>query len=472
MAARPEISVDETLPDEHARDAVASAPELSLPYLFVVLECDRPESGVARHSLSNVDRVALGRGAERSSVRSFEEQNRVLAVSIPDLRMSSRHASIVREGSDFVLHDLGSRNGTRVNRAVVGGPIVLADGDLIQTGHTLLRYRTAVSVPIGEPADVDLGREDAPKLLATIDPSLARRVATLQRVASTTTPILLLGETGTGKEVLARAIHELSERKGPFVAINCGAIPAPLVEAQLFGHVRGAYSGAQRDGLGLLRSTDGGTLLLDEIGDLPPAAQSALLRVLQEREVLPLGAVRTVPVDLRVIAATHKPLDKLVARDEFRSDLYARLAGYTFRLPALRERREDIGWMVAVHATERPLRLTPAAGRALVEYDWPLNVRELHSALDVAAAVADGGPIDLEHLPPAVVGRERQSKHAGMTRVSAEVLHERLIAALKRHRGNVSEVARELGKDRKQVQRWMQRFGVDAGSFRGGGRGE
>jgi transcriptional regulator with GAF, ATPase, and Fis domain len=214
--------------------------------------------------------------------------------------------------------------------------------------------------------------------------------------------VLLLGETGTGKELLARAIHRLSERKGPFVAVNCGALPMTLVEAQLFGHVRGAFSGAVADAPGLLRSSDGGTLLLDEVGDLPEPSQAALLRALQEREVMPVGGVRAIKTDLRVVAATHQPLEKLVAQGDFRKDFYARLAGYSFSLPPLRERREDIGLLVGAFARERPIRLTAAAGRALLRYPWPLNVRELHQALDVAATLAEGELIDVMDLPPAV----------------------------------------------------------------------
>jgi DNA-binding NtrC family response regulator len=461
-----QLCTDETLPDAHARRMVAKAPEVLAPHIFVALECDRPAAGVARHSLAATDRVVVGRDAMRSSTRSFEDRARTLTIGIPDPCMSSRHACIVRDGVHIAVLDLGSRNGTNVNGARVITSTRLVDGDFVQLGHTILRYRESVSVPVGEPADRDSADDDATSPLATIDPSLARRAAALGRVARTTAPVLVLGETGTGKEVLARALHRLSGRKGPLVAVNCGALPATLVEAQLFGHVRGSFSGAVGEALGLLRSADGGTLLLDEVGDLPEPAQAVLLRALQEHEVVPVGGVRAVKIDLRVVAATHRPIEELIARGEFRSDLFARLAGFTFRLPPLRARREDIGLMIAAYAIERSIRLTPAAGCALLRYDWPLNVRELHQALDVAAALADGAAIDLADLPPAVAQAESPSRGGRRETPSTEWLHQRVLAAFTRHQGNVTEVARELGKGRKQVQRWMKRFGIDARSFR------
>ncbi|MDP9000344.1 MAG: sigma 54-interacting transcriptional regulator [Myxococcota bacterium] len=468
MAARRNIeySSDETLTDGDGRLTIAAAPEVILPHLFVAIECDQPEAGVARYSLAHTDRVVVGRGAVRSSSRACDAGGRTLTISIADSCMSSKHVSIVRVGPDCTVEDLGSRNGTYLNGRVVGRS-ELSDGALIQMGHTILRYRVGVSVPVGEAADIDSVDDDGSSPLATIDPSLARRAAALGRVARSASPILILGETGTGKEVLARAIHRLSGRKGPFVAVNCGAIPATLVEAQLFGHVRGAFSGAVGDALGLIRSADGGTLLLDEIGDLPAPAQAALLRVLQEREVSPLGGVRTVKVDLRVVAATHRPIEALVASGTFRGDLFARIAGFTFRLPPLRQRRDDIGLMIAAFAKESPMRLMPAAAHALLRYDWPLNIRELRQALEVATALADPeGLIDLVNLPPAVADWTSRADSVAEESTYAGPLHARLVDSLRRHRGNVSEVAREFGKGRKQVQRWVKRLGIDVASLR------
>jgi DNA-binding NtrC family response regulator len=374
---------------------------------------------------------------------------------------------LIRQGSGFVVEDADSRNGTRVNGARVLAPVLLADGDLIEAGHVVLRYRSCVALPMRAPADVDSADESTGELLATVDPGLAHRIAMLVRVAKSGAPVLVTGETGTGKEVLARGIHRVSGRRGAFVGVNCGALAAALVESQLFGHVRGAFSGAVSDAAGLLRAADGGTLLLDEVGDLPAPAQAALLRALQEQEVVAVGGVRPTKIDLRVVAATHRPLEALVAQDDFRADLFARLAGFTFSIPPVRERREDIGLLIAAFAADRPLRFTLAAGRALLQYDWPLNVRELHHAITVAAALADGDWIDLVHLPPALAqGRASSASHSQRP-PAADPLREQLVASLVRHGGNVTEVALEFGKERVQVRRWMKRFGVDARSFRG-----
>ncbi len=214
------------------------------------------------------------------------------------------------------------------------------------------------------------------------------------------------------------------------------------------------------DAPGLLRSADGGTLFLDEIGDLPAPSQAALLRTLQECEVVPVGAVRPVRVDLRVVSATHRVLDDLVAHGDFRSDLYARLAGFTFRLPPLRDRRQDLGVLVAALVGKRARALRPDAGRALLRYDWPLNVRELRQALEAAIAMAEGEAIGVAHLPDDIAGS------ASASPLGADPVQEKLVASLTQHRGNVSQVARELGTARMQVQRWMRRFGIDPGSFR------
>jgi hypothetical protein len=453
---------DDTLTD---RGGQAAPPEIAVPILYVALQCARPEAGAARHSLANTDRVLIGRAADPMLRRDVEKGTRTLFIGIPDPHLSARHAHIDRVGDEFFAQDLGSRNGTRINGVRLDGRSAIADGDLVEVGHTLLLYRAAALVALGSAPDVALANDDGAMPLETLEPSLAQGATLLASVAKSTSPVLLLGETGTGKEVVARAVHRLSGRQGSFVAVNCGALPATLVEAQLFGHVRGAFSGALTNAPGLLRAADGGTLLLDEVGDLPEPSQAALLRVLQEREVLPVGAVQPIKVDLRVLAATHKPLTQLAAQSKFREDLLARLTGYSFTIPPLRERREDIGLMVAAFARERPLTLLPAAGRALLRYDWPHNVRELRHALGIAATLAKNGPIDLAHLPPAVARAPSRPPPPPASAV-AELERQRLIASLARHRGNVTEVARELGKARMQVQRWMKKYGLEGRLFR------
>jgi transcriptional regulator with GAF, ATPase, and Fis domain len=260
--------------------------------------------------------------------------------------------------------------------------------------------------------------------------------------------------------------------------VNCGAIPESLVEAQLFGHVKGAFSGAIRSEVGYLRAASGGTLFLDEIGDLPRPAQATFLRALQEGEVVPVGATSPIKVDLRIVAATHKPIHALAKTGEFRADLLARIAGLRVSLPPVRERRVDIGILLAgvlrEVAGERAALFTiaPDAAHLLLEHDWPLNVRELHRAVSVACALAanesHGGTIELarSHFRATF---DRMAEPAPTSEQFSEAdraLRRSLIQALDANDGNVSETARALGKARTQVNRWLDRFGVDPDSFR------
>jgi DNA-binding NtrC family response regulator len=285
--------------------------------------------------------------------------------------------------------------------------------------------------------------------------------------------MLVRGESGTGKEVVARAIHALSGRAGAFVAVNCGAIAATLVESELFGYKKGAFSSAHQDHPGLVRTSDGGTLFLDEIGDLPLGAQAALLRVLQESEVQPVGGVRPVPVDLRVVAATHRDLDTLVAQGNFRHDLLARLDGITLILPPLRERREDLPLLLAALlrklAPERPdVKFAADAAQALLEHDWPLNVRELEQALAGALALSKLGTIERAHLPRLL--REAPVERMVPRELSSDEERHKgeLALLLAQHHGNLSAVARAVGKGRTQVVRWLERYGLDASRYRVG----
>jgi transcriptional regulator with PAS, ATPase and Fis domain len=253
--------------------------------------------------------------------------------------------------------------------------------------------------------------------------------------------------------------------------VNCGAIPQNLVESELFGHRKGAFSGADRDHPGLVRASDRGTLFLDEIGDLPPAAQAAFLRVIQEGEVVPVGGTRPERLDLRVVAATHRDLEEMVRAGTFRRDLLARLSGVTLELPTLRDRPEDVPLLIATLlrklAPERPdLKLAPEAARLLLEHHWPLNVRELEQALAGALALSGVGTIEREHLPAAL--RDPPAE-AGPELTEEELRHrDQLIALLRQHRGNLSAVARVVGKGRTQVVRWVGRYRLDPAKYRSG----
>ncbi len=450
-----------------------SAHDVLQQQLVILFERARPLAGGARHSLANIDRVTIGRGERRAASRLMRDGRPTLLVSVPDDRMSASHALLERKNGGWSFVDCESTNGCRINRARVTAKM-LSDGDVLELGGTLFRYRDAVSTPVNAPGDVDAKALcDLPRAFGTLLPSLGRDLETLARVAKSDIAILLLGETGTGKEVLARAIHEQSRRTGAFVAVNCGALPGTLVESLLFGHKKGAFSGATQDEVGLVRAAEGGTLFLDEIGDLPSASQAALLRVLQEREVVPVGATRPVRVETRVVSATHRPLRALVDAGQFRHDLLARLSGFEFVLPPLRERIDDIGVLVAAllrslvaHCGPAP-RLSGSAAYALIDHGWPNNVRELAQRLEVSALLSTNGRIELTRTSE----ETELAKNPGSPplELSSEerALHAELLAQLVEHRGNVTHVGKAMGKARSQVQRWVRRFGIDTGKFRG-----
>jgi transcriptional regulator with PAS, ATPase and Fis domain len=446
-----------TLPDSDA-DADA-APG---PYLVLGIECARPAAGAARYSLAGIDEVWIGRGDERRVRRTA----RVLAVEVPDDALSVEHVRLLRDRASWVVHDAGSKNGTHVNGMRVARQ-ELQDGDVIEAARTFFVLRTGSGNVDPGDLSLDLGVGD----LTTLDPRLAAALATLQRIARADVPLLILGETGTGKEIAARAAHELSGRKGRYVAVNCGAIAPTLVESELFGYRRGAFSGATDDRLGLVRSADAGTLFLDEVAELGTEAQAAMLRVIQEREVVPVGGTSPLKVDLRVASATCQDLAALVALGRFRRDLHARLAAFILALPALRQRREDIGLLVVRLVARRtgrvPARLDRFAVRMLFQHDWPENIRELDQLL-AAALVLDDGVISAARIaqllaarrcPPAVPPGELEPRPQEIDRGA-------LLTLLQSHHGNVSHVADALGTSRSQVRRLAARLGLAPKQFR------
>jgi DNA-binding NtrC family response regulator len=449
------------------------------PQLVLAFECDRPTAGAARYDLGEIDEVVIGRGAERGARRDEDGGRRRLRVTVPGGWMSANHARLSRDGESWTLEDLGSTNGSFVNGKRVSSKAIL-DADVLELGHTIFLLRSAMLVPLAGPADEDLDPAKAahPSLL-TLVPSYAAKLDGLSRLAPATISLLLLGDTGTGKEVMARAIHALSGRTGSFVPVNCGALPDALVEGQLFGHVKGAFSGALRDEPGLVRASHGGTLFLDEVGDLRKESQAALLRVLQEREVLPVGGTRPLAVDLRVLAATHRPLKDLVAKGQFRADLFARLAGFVTMLPPVRQRQEDIGLLVAALLRGMPRvsieRFSPEVGRAFFLYPWPLNVREIQQCLTSAALLSTRGVVEKEHLPDSIASiltpEEKAGPVAGARAREAldeadERILEELTSQLAAHRGNVAGAARAMGKAPMQLHRWMRKFGIDPNKYR------
>jgi len=351
----------------------------------------------------------------------------------------------------------------------------------VRTHDHGLYYATAIpprgapgrpSLPGAQPSLPSPQASAALDALGADDPQMQRLILQAKRLANKPLNILVHGETGTGKEVLAKALHAASERRSkPFVAVNCAAIPESLIESELFGYTAGTFTGARSKGMrGLIAQSDGGTLFLDEIGDMPLHLQSRLLRVLSEREVMPLGAEKPIPVDLRVIAASHRDLRQLIAEQSFREDLYYRLCGATLYLPALRERR-DKGYLIARIAEEEARQLdmqaelTPATLALLLAFPWPGNVRQLRNVLRFALAMSENGFIDTDALPPEIleVTSDSQAETAPAAAVDTPGdEREILLDALRRNKWRITQVASDLGIARATVYRQMDRFGIIA----------
>jgi sigma-54 dependent transcriptional regulator, acetoin dehydrogenase operon transcriptional activator AcoR len=298
--------------------------------------------------------------------------------------------------------------------------------------------------------------------IAGEDEAMRNVLSRAAKLVNTQMGLLIHGETGTGKEHLTKALHHVSPRAGkPFIAVNCAALPEGLIESELFGHEAGAFTGARTKGKkGLVLEANGGTLFLDEIGDMPLGSQTRLLRVLAERELTPVGATRPTPVDIRVIAATHRDLVELIKCGKFREDLYFRLSGAVLKLPPLRDRL-DFDWLVGKMLDERRAQfghafaLSPAALARMRQYDWPGNIRELINALDYACAMAEGDLIQLDDLPERIVSGDQSER-----KMSGEA--EGLLMELRRNRWNVSQVARLRGVDRTTIHRQIRRHGLMA----------
>jgi DNA-binding NtrC family response regulator len=392
-----------------------------------------------------------------------------LGISLPRDRRASRLHATLHAGPTGTLRivDEASRNGTLVNGARVPEAL-LADGDVIAIGDSCLVVRA-----------VPQGTRDAPvPSMIGVSPAIRGSRAALVEAGPTTATVLLLADSGCGKEVAARALHELGRRGGPFVAVNCSAIPESLAESQFFGQVAGAFtSAAARPGL--FRAAHGGTLFLDEIGDLPLAIQPKLLRVLEERAVMPVGATAPVPVDARIVAATNRDLGAGIAEQRFRGDLYARLAQLEVRLPRLRDRREDVLLLLRHALGDGAWRLTPRLAEALLLHAWPFNVREVFAVaqqlriraagaelLDlplvadrIGPSMAPAGPAVPPPAPPADDTDGDDDGGPAPDRAGLEAL-------LRAHRGVVSDVARAVRRSRKQVYRWIASHGLDVRRYR------
>ncbi len=347
----------------------------------------------------------------------------------------------------------------------------------------LLRLVESIAQRRQEQRDGDAGADafsDVDEIVGQ-SPGIARLRSEIGVIALSEAPVLISGESGTGKDLVARAIHRRSHRRGgPFIAVNCAAFPEPLLEAELFGHVRGAFTGAVRDRIGRFQAADQGTLFLDEIGEMPTASQAKLLRALQDGSVEPLGSNTTVRVDVRVISATNADLAEQIGRGRFRADLYYRIKVFDLAIPPLRERRGDVPMLIqhflrrqqylrkpGEGAASRP-KVTPRAWAALVQHDFPGNVRELEHALEHARVMAAGAEIDLEHLPVEIRGSmmprpERPSGFLPLSVATREFEREYLLRALSSVGGNKSRAAQLLNISRTNLWEKMRSLGLSSG---------
>jgi transcriptional regulator with PAS, ATPase and Fis domain len=390
--------------------------------------------------------------AVRTSARLGREGAEIV---LADSKVSRLHAELRMRQSSLVISDLGSRNGTWRNGVQVTDAVELVAGDVVRMGRSL-----AVCARWDEPARPGVDYTAGPLIGG---PALDRARQAVAVAAGDSRSVLVLGATGTGKELIARLAHTTSGREGDFVPVNCAALPDALVESELFGHVKGAFSGSHDSRRGLVRQAHRGTLFLDEIGELPPAAQAVLLRVLEEGKVRPVGGDVSTPVDLRVVAATHRNLNDMMQEGRFRVDLFHRLAVHVVSLPALDQRPEDIVALSQHLLAGKNASVSVDAFEILLGARFEGNVRGLRNALDHAAATALRAgrtviePTDLPALPtrfgptePAT-GAERRTE---------------LESALKEASGNVAKAARLLGIHRSTLYAELLRHRLDATAYR------
>lgn len=378
---------------------------------------------------------------------------------LEDPYLSSHHATLrVARGGGVVVVDEGSKNGTFVDGVAI-------ERAWARLGAVIRFGRVSVRVISGDPGL--RGGEELPEgPIIGGSTTFRQLLRTLERVARLRAPVLLRGETGTGKEMAARVVHRASERRDrPFVAINCGAIPESLAESELFGHVRGAFTGAHRDRLGAFGRADGGTLLLDEVAELPPLIQAKLLRVLETGRVLAVGAEQEQHVDVRIVAATHRDLESMVETSELREDLYHRLGVLTVPLPPLRERRDDIPLLLRHFARRAtlelgyPVELTESAVMAAERHAWPGNIRALRNAVLRAGALADG-PIDAHALVPNPVMAPAEEVPPGclvVQRGSWLAMRRALLEQIIADEGSIRRAAKYLGIPRTTLSNWLRR---------------
>jgi two-component system response regulator AtoC len=405
--------------------------------------------GMQLHELPAEGEAILGRGPECQIVLDFTS-------------ISRQHARL-RIGGTCLLTDLGSRNGTvvRGERLLRGDVREVCCGDSFSLGPVSLLLL---------PANASRAAEQLTgSRLRVNDIEADASAPLLSSVAQARLNVLIYGETGVGKELLAQAIHRRSKRTGPFVAVNCAAVAESLLESELFGHERGAFTGAVMAKPGLLLAATGGTLLLDEIGEMSPAIQAKLLRAIETQAILPVGGVRQVSIDVRFLGATHRDLLAEVERGSFRRDLYYRLAGFAFEIPPLRERRHQIPKIAlqilraAAGARSSPPTITPGASAMLQAHDWPGNVRELRNVMERAILLAAGSTIDVGHLlfdtgHGAAIGAAAERNVKRDPSITDE--RARILNALNACAGSQTRAARMLAMSRATLVQKIRLYGL------------
>jgi DNA-binding NtrC family response regulator len=389
-------------------------------------------------------------------------------VVLDDPEVSGLHAELRATSEGIAVRDLDSTNGTWVGAVRVREAVITQRTEII-VGQTRLAVEPAAK------KRVDVGFSDAFGPLVGASPKMRRVFSVLEKVAPTPLSVLVLGETGTGKELVARALHDASPRKrGPFVVVDCGSIPQTLAESLLFGHEKGAFTGATERRKGALAEADGGTLFLDELGELPLDLQPKLLRALSERQVKRVGGAAFEPIDVRVVAATRRDLGAEMNAGRFRSDLFFRIAQVRVELPPLRERKSDIP-LLALDVCKKAGRAAHA--QAVVEWiesrlgghDWPGNVRELVNVAQVAAALAET-PDAIDDVLTLARDAAPEAASSGMARGDFGEAKRAAIAAFERSyftelarrtKGNVSEMARQAGMERHHVRAFLRKHGIE-----------
>jgi transcriptional regulator with GAF, ATPase, and Fis domain len=450
----------------------------------------------------------LGEDAGRPIDRGFDQGTiRIGAMDDNDLvltddTVSRYHCKIVQEETGYVLYDLGSTNGTFINKVRVR-EAYLKPGCTVGLGQTELKWSADE-----EEVEIVPSRKDHCGDLVGKSAKMREMYSIIEKIAPTNTTVVIEGETGTGKEVVAQTIHKLSLRSGgPLMVFDCGAVPENLIESELFGHEKGSFTGAIMTRQGLFEMGDGGTVFLDELGELPLDLQPKLLRALEQREIRRVGANRSLKVDVRIIAATNRNLEDEVRAGRFRQDLFYRLSVVRIILPPLRERQDDIQ-LLARHFLRHHARLKSFSKEALdvlLAYRWPGNVRELLNTIERAVSFADGEMIEVRDLPDPIrdavtsgavhvssarplAPREAATAEAagsslgGVTPVGprpesfagtfkegkeAVVSHferDYIVTLLKKNNGNISHAAREADIDRKYFRKLMKKYAIEAES--------